>query len=114
MRKAWTPSIVPSGTDRNIYLVVDDLGRFGRVWRETDAERTDLETVITDMLDGQYSSPVAVYGFNPHEGWSRDVSEDVAQEIRRRCELQGYDVPPALQDFVEDNEGPRQFTLRLA
>jgi hypothetical protein len=114
MRIVWTPSIVPSGADQNIYLVVDDLGRHGRVWRETDAERTDLETVITDMLDGQYSSPVAVYGFNPGEGWSRDVSEDIAREIRRRCDPKGYDVPPALQDFVEDHEGPRQFTLRLA
>jgi hypothetical protein len=115
MRKAWTPSIVPSGTDRNIYLVVDDLGRHGRVWREVDAEHTDLETVITDLLDGQYSNPVHVFGFNPVEGWSRDVSEDVAQEIRRRCDLQGRDVPPPLQDFVERLEGHRwrQLTLRL-
>jgi hypothetical protein len=46
MRKAWTPSIVPGGTDRNIYLVMDDFGRLGRVWREADVEHTDLETVI--------------------------------------------------------------------
>jgi hypothetical protein len=25
---------------------MDDLGRLGRVWREADAEHTDLETVI--------------------------------------------------------------------
>jgi hypothetical protein len=114
MRKAWTPSIVPGGIDQNICLVVDDLGQHGRVWREADVEHTDLETVIRDLLDAQYSSPVAVYGFNPGEGWSRDVSEDVAQEIRRRCDLADRDVPPALQEFVEDHEGPRQFTLRLA
>jgi hypothetical protein len=52
------------GTDQNIYLVMDDLGRFGRVWREVDAEHTDLETVIRDLLDGQYSNPVGVFGFN--------------------------------------------------
>ena len=46
MRKAWTPSIVPGGSDHNIYLVMDDFGRLGRVWREADVERTDLETVI--------------------------------------------------------------------
>jgi hypothetical protein len=55
-----------------------------------------------------------VFGFNPFEGWSRDVSEDVAQEIRRRCDLQAQDVPSALQDFVERHEGTRQLTLRLA
>jgi hypothetical protein len=114
MRKAWTPSIVPGTTDQNIYLVMDDLGRLGRVWRETDAERTDLETVITDMLDGQYHDPVVVFALNPHEGWSRDVSEGVAQELRRRCDLQGFDVPSSLEYFVERYEGPRQLTLRLA
>lgn len=35
-RSGWTPSIVPAGDDQNVYLVVDDLGRFGRVWREAD------------------------------------------------------------------------------
>jgi hypothetical protein len=93
---------------------MDDLGRLGRVWRETDVERTELETVIQDLLEGQYKSPVGVFGFNPFEGWSRDVSEDVAQEIRRRCDLQAQDVPSALQDFVERHEGSRQLTLRLA
>jgi hypothetical protein len=111
MRKAWTPSIVPAG---NIYLVMGDLGRLGRVWREADAEHTDLETVIRELVEGQYKIPVGVFGFNPFEGWSRDVSEDVAQEIRRRCDLQAQDVPSALQDFAERHEGTRQLTLRLA
>jgi hypothetical protein len=42
-RTGWVPSIVPNGDDQNVYLVTDDLGRHGRVWRETDAETTDLE-----------------------------------------------------------------------
>jgi len=116
MRKAWTPSIVPANSnDQNIYLVLDDLGRIGRVWRETDAEATDLETVIHDLLEGQYANPVGVFGFNPMEGWSQDVSEDVAQEIRRRCDLQLTDVPSSIQDFVERHEryDRQQLTLRL-
>jgi hypothetical protein len=114
MRKPWTPSIVP-GTDQNIYLVLDDFGRHGRARRETDVERTDLETVIQDMLSGQYNDPVRVIGFNPSEGWSQDVSEDVAQELRRRCDLQLTDVPSSIQDFVEQHEryDRQQLTLRL-
>jgi hypothetical protein len=27
-------------------------------------------------------------GFNTAGGWSQDVSADVAQELRRRCDLQ--------------------------
>jgi hypothetical protein len=41
-------------------------------------------------------------GFNPVEGWSRD--EDVADEIRRRCDLQMTGVPANLQEFVEQHE----------
>jgi hypothetical protein len=47
-RSSWTPSIVPESGDQNIYLVMDDLGRLGRIWPEADAETTDLETVISD------------------------------------------------------------------
>jgi hypothetical protein len=32
------------GAMQHVYLVVDDLGRLGRVWREVDVEMTDLET----------------------------------------------------------------------
>ena len=95
MRKsAWTPSIVPNGDDQTVYLVKDDLGRLGAAWREADAEATDLETVITDLLTGQYKDPIRVIAFNTVERWSQDVSEDVAHELRRRCDLQMRDVPP--------------------
>src|SRR3978361_1027978 len=91
----WTPSIGPNGEDLTVYLVKDDLGRLGAVWREAHAEATDLETVITDLLTGQYHDPVRVNSFNTVERWSEDVSEDVAHELRRRCDLQMRDVPPA-------------------
>jgi hypothetical protein len=68
-------------------------------------ETTDLETVITDLLAGEYKNPMKVVGFNTVEGWSRDVSEDVADEIRRRCDLQMTEVPANLQEFVERHEG---------
>ena len=116
MRKSsWTPSIVPRGDDQNVYLVVDDFGRNGRVYREADVETTDLETVIIDLLDGQYANPIKVIAFNLAERWANDVSEDIAQELRRRCDLQLRDVPSSIQNFVEGYEGhDRQLKLRLA
>jgi hypothetical protein len=106
MRKPnWTPSIVPNTDDQNVYLVVDDFGRNGRAWRETDVENTDLETVILDMLEGQYKNPVRVVAFNTAEKWSQDVSADVAYELRQRCDLQARDVPFFLQGFVDHHEG---------
>ena len=104
-RSNWTPSIVPNSGDYNVYLVLDDLGRRGRIWSEADAETIDLETVISDLLAGQYKDPVRIIGFNTAEGWSQDVSADVALELRHRCDLQQRDIPFFLQDFVNRNEG---------
>jgi hypothetical protein len=51
-RSKWTPSIVPNCTDQAVYIVLDDFGPQGRSYRETDAERSDLESVIDDLMAG--------------------------------------------------------------
>jgi hypothetical protein len=104
-RSGWTPSIVPSDGDRDVYLVMDDLGRLGRVWREADDSATGREAVILDLLAGQYKNPARVVSFNTAETWSQDVSADIAQELRRRCDLRQLDIPFGLQDFVDRYEG---------
>ena len=101
----WTPSIVPNDNDQTVYLVADDFGKPGRAWVEADYKTTDLETVIQDLLTGQYTNPVRVVAFNTAERWSEDVSTDVAQELRRRCDLQMRDVPFFLQAFTDRHEG---------
>ena len=59
-RPEQSPSIVPPGEDHDVYLVLDDFGgRIGQSWRETDVEHTDLETLIEDLLEDQYSNPFA-------------------------------------------------------
>ena len=61
MRKShWTPSIIPGDNDQTVYLVAEDFGKLGRAWREADYEATDLETVIEDLLSGQYNNPIRV------------------------------------------------------
>ena len=74
-----TPSLVPSD-ELSVYIVLDDFGEAGRAYRETDEAATDLENVIDGMMTGQYLDPLRVVGFITSEGWSRDVSEDVAWE----------------------------------
>ena len=112
MRKSsWTPSIVPSDNDETVYLVADDFGRLGRTWREADYEATDLETVIQDLLTGQYSNPIRVIAFNTAEHWSEDVSEDVARELRRRCDLQMRELPSTISDFCRTARGSRSASV---
>ena len=62
-----SPSIVP-GIDRDVFLVLDDFGRMGCAWRETNVEDTDLEAVIQDLLEGQYSNPVRVIALTSRKG----------------------------------------------
>ncbi|MEY9235678.1 hypothetical protein ABIF68_004066 [Bradyrhizobium japonicum] len=52
-QSGWTPSIVPAD-EPTVYLVADDFGRAGSAWREADMETADLETVIQDLLTGEY------------------------------------------------------------
>jgi hypothetical protein len=114
-----TPSIVPTADDQlgaaagsaasasTVYLVVDDFGRNGRVFRETDVATADLETTIGDLLSGQYKNPVRVVAFNTAEKWALDVSADVAEELRFRCDLQIRELPASLQEFVDRHAGPQ-------
>jgi hypothetical protein len=71
--------------------------------------------VIQDLLTGQYNNPIRVVAFNTAERWSEDVSEDVARELRRRCDLQMHELPSTISDSVKRHEGTdqRQLTLRL-
>ena len=63
---------------------------------ETDTERSIL---IRHLMEGQFGSPVRVIAFNTAAGWSRDVTEEIARELRRRCSDQG-EVPRSLEAFL--------------
>ena len=112
-RSGWSPGIVPYGADETAYLVVDSFSN-GTVYRETEIEKAECETVISDLLTGQYNSPVRVIEFNTLEHWSDDVSVDIAAEIQVRCDIAGVPGPEHVRDFVEAHRPPtRQLALRL-
>jgi len=66
-------------------------------------ERADRETLIRDLVDGQYGKPVRIVAFNTAEGWSRDVTVDIADELRRRYAEFG-EVPDSILDFIEAHQ----------
>ncbi len=71
------------------------------MWREVDAESRDYETVIADLLSGRYKSPVRVISFNLSEGWARDVSREVAEDLCQRAANEMRELPEGLQPFLE-------------
>jgi hypothetical protein len=99
---AHSPSIVPDSPDRDVYLVLDDFGGpLGLAWRETEPADTELEHLIENLLSGQYAHPVRIVAFNTTEGWSRDVTEDIARELAARSA--GRDLSQALHEFIEQH-----------
>jgi len=110
-----SPSIAPSQPDdQDVYLVLDDFGeQLGHAWWEGNEERADREIVITDLMTGQYSNPVRVIAFNTAEGWSRDVSEDIADELARWYAEQDREIPPRLEAFIERHRGAQPMQLPL-
>jgi len=52
-------SIVPA-FDVAVHIVLDDFGKDDRVYLETDEADVTFETVIEDLLTGQYNSPLRV------------------------------------------------------
>jgi hypothetical protein len=111
-----SPSIVPETSERDIYLALDDFGSLlGQAWREAGEDDTERLTLVANLLDGQYHNPTRIIAFNTAEGWSRDVSEDVADELAARC-AERDEVPTSLQHFLERYKGthrPSQLRLRL-
>jgi hypothetical protein len=94
-----SPSIVPEDDNRDVFLVLDDFGgRLGRAWRETN-EETDRAAIIRGLLDSQYVNPVRIVVFNTGEGWSRDVSFEIAGELVERCAERG-EIPACLRDIL--------------
>ena len=90
----------PVGPIKTLYLVLDDFGWIGLAWRETDEEHADREALIRDLFAGDYNNPVRIIAFNTAEGWSRDVTVDIGDEVRRRY-IEYDEVPGSVLAFLE-------------
>jgi hypothetical protein len=49
----------------------------------------------------QYSDPIRIVAFNTSEGWSRDVSEDIAREIQARAEREQLKLSEGLRGWID-------------
>jgi hypothetical protein len=71
--------------DITVYLVLNDNGKLGLAYVETDPAEANRESIIRNFLSGQYGNAVRVVAFNTAEGWSWDVSEDIARAVLQRA-----------------------------
>lgn len=102
------PMIVPYGADETIYFVVDRFGRGDGPDRETEVERPDVETIVTELMSGRFNDPIRVVAFNTLEHWAKDISAEIAAEIQVRCDIEGEEIPEYIRDFAANvAESPR-------
>jgi hypothetical protein len=104
------PSIVPT-IGYTHYFVLDDFGEYGCIFHERREHETDEETVIRHLIEGQFNKPLRVFAFNAHEGWSRDVSEEIADKVLRQVEGGHGALSSDTRAFVERHLG---FSVDLA
>jgi hypothetical protein len=71
--------LAPREPDVTVHIVLTDLGPLGSAYVETDEAKADEAAIVENILSGQYSHPMRVIAFNTAEGWSRDVTEDIAR-----------------------------------
>jgi hypothetical protein len=75
-----SPPLVPS-LDDDLHFVLCDFGRNGHAFVEMDPAHADRNTIIRNLIAGEYERPLSVVAFNLAEGWAYDVSESVAKAI---------------------------------
>jgi hypothetical protein len=94
--------------DVDFYLVIEGFGARGPSFLETDLAQADGDTIVRNFISGQYEDALRVVSFNVAEGWSRDVSEDIAGEIIDRA----YDTDSTLTEdtkrFVDRHLDPQR------
>ncbi len=81
--------------------MLNDYGKLGSAYVETDPAAADRESIIRNFLSGQYDNAVRVVAFNTAEGWSWDVSEDIAREILQRVVETGENLGEDAKRFID-------------
>ena len=81
---------------RKTYLVL----QYGRVWHETGEDEANETTIALCINEGQFSRPVRVVAFNTEQGWSRDVTQEIATKLLD-LNNEGVALGAAARDFVD-------------
>jgi hypothetical protein len=98
-------TLVPDPPSVTVHVVLDDLGRSGRVWREIPEERADERDIVQAIVDGQFVRPVRIVAFDTTEGCSQDVTEDIARAVVELARKNGDALSRVATEFVERATG---------
>jgi hypothetical protein len=92
--------------DADFYLVIEGFGDRGPSFLETDVAQADRATIVSNMISGEYRDPLRVVAFNTVEGWSRDVSEEIAYDVLDRAYDADTTLSPSAKRFIDRHVTP--------
>ena len=71
----------------------------------SSCDRRDQQSVVDDLLTGQFNNPLRVVAFNTAEGWARDASEDIAQLVIEAARVRNKSLSESARRFYERHTG---------
>lgn len=86
--------------DHDFVIVIDDHGRHGLAFSETDLADATRAKAVKDIAEGQYERVVAIIQFNPAEGWCHDITVDVLAEVEADARADDHEATEA--DYRHD------------
>ena len=93
-------TLVPREPDAIVHIVLNDFGPLGSAYVETDEAEAEEATIVENILSGQYSHPLRIVAFNTAEGWSQDVTEDIARVVLSKVRSEHRSIGIAAQEFL--------------
>ena len=69
-------------------------------WPEIGADKANEATIVQWIIEGQFSRPIKIVAFNTEDGWSRDVTLDIAMRLLD-LNQEGVALGAAAREFVE-------------
>ena len=103
--------MIQPNLDRSFYLIMARMGNADIFLERTLQDAMSLPETVLDILHGQVEDVHYVIEMNPAEGWSRNVTETVAESlaliVNAKFNADGDRPDRALQDFIQKHSNVR-------
>ena len=88
-------------SENTTYLLLDEMtNQRASIWPEISADEANEATIVQWIIEGQFSRPVKIVAFNTEDGWSRDVTQEIATKLLD-LNSNGVALSAAAREFVE-------------
>lgn len=89
------------GLDHDFCLIINDYGAYGLAFPETALPSATFEEAVNDIFHAQIENALAVIQFNPVEGLSRDITQDIAHRVAELVRQNGDRPSPSVRRFLD-------------